>query len=186
MNISEYPFDGRIGKIIELDEPGDLDTMYRMVHQTLRRDIKEMRDALFVLVVFRQTPKKKSEQCLDEGGWYPLQDRKGLHLSNIWHSHQAVVVHCPYQEEIVVPTGVSTTKLVADAREKTGITTPKEIEGGRKAQLKFKDALPHFASNALQPSGHSLIIPAGEVHAKLVAEEDMKGTGGVVQRRAWL
>ena len=98
MDIQNYGLDGRTGKIIELDEPGDLDTMYRLVHEHLREDIRAMRDALFVLVVFRRTPERASQDCLEQHpGWFPVQDRTQVHAANSWHKHGGVAVHCPYQ-----------------------------------------------------------------------------------------
>lgn len=185
MSYSEFALDGRVGKIIEVDEPADLDTMFSIVHGSHHVEIlRAQRDALFVLVVFGKKPKQESQQCLDLPDWYPVLPRTAMHHASDWHNHLGVVIHTPYQEEPVIPTAVSTHRCIADARISTGIHAKKSLPD-REQQLKLNDAVPMFRPDSIQPSGYSLIIPEGEMHTKIVVPESYEGNGGTVHRRTW-
>jgi hypothetical protein len=190
MEISKHHIDGRTGIIIKIDEPGDLDTMYRTIHEQQRLKIKDIqRDKVFVLIVFGKKPKKKSEQCLSrpdlKDGWYPVNNRIDMNIASDWHAHNGVVIHCPYQEEVVIPTGVSTENLVHEGRKSTGIYPISGALPDRERQLVLNEAVTKFTPDIVQPSGYSLIIPARETHVKMTAPENHNGTGGFVQRRTW-
>jgi hypothetical protein len=190
MKTLKHSIGDRIGKIIEVDEPGELDTMYNVVHKQLRSDIiTEQRGALFVLIVFNKKPEQQSETCLTDPslqpGWYPVEDRLAMHNASDWHAHNGVIIHCPHQAEAVIPTGVSTQSFVTKARLETGINAVNGVPPARESQLVLNEAVKKFTPDSIQPSGYSLIIPTMEVHTKLTATLNHTGTGGIVQRRTW-
>lgn len=189
MEVEHIHIGGRVGKIINIDEPADLDTMYKSVHCAQReRIIAEQHNALFVLIVFGKVPKCASEDCLvkpsSKDGWYPIQQRTAMHNANQWHSHAGVVIHCPYQNQEVVPTGVATKQLVSVAKQQCGLDEYVN-NFSREEQLELNAKVEKFTPTLIQPSGYSLIIPDGELHVKMTTPLDFEGSGGVVHRRSW-
>lgn len=171
------------GVLVQVNEPSDLDSMHRYVTEHARDISVMLLGRLFVLLTFDSSRGEPKESCLKEEGWYPVHPRTLMQNASEWHAHYPVIIYCPKQEEVVIPTGVTTHRLLVAAEEKTRIRSSTGLD--RSAMLRLNAELEMFRPDDVQNSGYTLILNDGTVHAKLPMPDDFQGKGGIVQRRTW-
>lgn len=180
--MDRYNNDGIRGQIEYVDAPADMPTMLAHVDQNIGRILRDSKEQQFLLIKFMKS-QREGLLLPERNDWFTVYDRSTTNNTNSWHIHAGVVIFSPEQEEATVPTGITTqrnydhTKRLLGYRE-IGADKPQEL-------MELNERLPAFWTDEVSSSGHVLIIPTGELHAKKTVPENHAAAPGMLHR-LWL
>lgn len=180
--MDKYEHCGIRGQIEYIDAPADVVTMLAHVESRIR-DIRHVSQKLqFLLLKFTLPAEHGTLIVPKRDDWFTVHERQKVGGANTWHTHQGVVIFSPEQAAAEIPTGITTQENYQSTRQSLGI----DPRDGRRETLEaLGHAIPAFWSSEISQSGHVLIIPENEIHARKTVPETPNMTPGVLHR-LWL
>lgn len=180
--MDQYEKSGIRGGIEYIDAPADVPTMLQHVQQNIR-DIRHTSKKLQFLILKFTLPAEHGKLIIPErADWFTVHDRQKVGGANTWHTHQGVAIFSPEQEVSELPTGITTQDNYLRTRQALGIDSR---DGRRETLEAIGKAIPAFWSDEISQSGHVLIIPDYEIHARKTVPETPGLTPGIIHR-LWL
>ncbi len=178
----QYNNDGIRGQIEYVDAPADMPTMLAHIDQNIGRILRDSKERQFLLIKFMKS-QREGLLLPERNDWFTVFDRKITDATNSWHIHAGVVIFSPEQEEATVPTGVTTQRNYDHTQQLLGY---RKLSADKPQQLMhFNEEVPAFWSDEISQSGHVLIIPNGELHAKKTVPDNHAEAPGMLHR-LWL